>query len=128
MNTTTKTTAQPAIDNAVKFSVLSYYKHHFVSFMKEMDKLDEYQRQLEAITRREASSQSLISLLDEESAKHLADDFRFERECMEQNIADTGYYLERKCEKLLAAVAKMEEIGLPVEESVINMAKVYINA
>ena len=93
-----------------------------------MDKLDEYQRQLEAIARREAASQSLISLLDEESAKHLADDFRFERECMEQNIADTGYYLERKCEKLLAAVAKMEEIGLPVEESVINMAKVYINA
>ena len=124
MNTATKTT----IDNAVKYSVLSYYKYHFVSFMKEMDKMDEYQRQMEAIARREAASQSLISLLDEESAKHLADDFRFERECMEQNIADTGYYLERKCEKLLAAVAKMEEIGLPVEESVINMAKVYINA
>ncbi len=124
MNTTTKTT----IENAVKYSVLSYYKYHFVSFMKEMDKLDEYQRQMEAIARREAASQSLISLLDEESAMHLADDFRFERECMEQNIADTGYYLERKCEKLLAAVAKMEEIGLPVEESVINMAKVYINA
>ena len=124
MNTTTKTT----IDNAEKYSVLSYYKYHFVSFMKEMDKLDEYQRQMEAIARREAASQSLISLLDEESAMHLADDFRFERECMEQNIADTGYYLERKCEKLLAAVAKMEEIGLPVEESVINMAKVYINA
>ena len=128
MNTTTKTAAQPAIDNAIKFSVLSYYKYHFVSFMKEMDKLDEYQRQLEAIARREAASQSLISLLDEESAKHLADDFRFERECMEQNIADTERFLERKCEKLLAAVAKMEEIGLPVEESVINKAKVFINA
>ena len=125
MNTTTKTAA---IDNAVKFSVLSYYKYHFVRFMKEMDKLDEYQRQMEAIARREAASQSLISLLDAESAKHLADDFRFERECMEQNIADTERFLERKCEKLLAAVAKMEEIGLPVEESVINMAKVFINA
>ncbi|MBQ8901256.1 MAG: hypothetical protein IJY72_09885, partial [Akkermansia sp.] len=96
MNTTTKTTAQPAIDNAVKYSVLSYYKYHFVSFMKEMDKLDEYQRQMEAIARREAASQSLISLLDAESAKHLADDFRFERECMEQNIADTERFLERK--------------------------------
>ena len=122
MSTTTKTAA------ALKYSVQSYYKYHSVKFRKETDKLDEYQRQLEAIARREAASQSLISLLDEESAKHLADDFRFERECMEQNIADTGYYLERKCEKLLAAVAKMEEIGLPVEESVINMAKVYINA
>ena len=128
MNTTTKTTAQPAIDNAVKYSVLSYYKYHFVSFMSEMDKLDECQRQLEAIARREAASQSLMSLLDEESAKHLADDFRFERECKEQNLADTERFLEHKCEKLLAAVAKMEEIGLPVEESVINMAKVYINA
>ena len=128
MNTTTKTTAQPAIDNAVKYSVLSYYKYHFVSFMKEMDKLDEYQRQMEAIARREAASQSLISLLDEESAKHLADDFRFERECMEQNIADTEYYLEGKSEKLIAAAEKMAELGLPVEESVITMAKVYINA
>lgn len=128
MNATTKTAAQPDIDNAVKFSILSYYKYHFVSFMKEMDKLDEYQRQLEAIARREAASQSLISLLDEESAKHLAGDFRFERECMEQNITDTERFLERKCEKLLVAVAKMEEIGLPVEESVINMAKVFINA
>ncbi len=128
MSSTSAATARPAADNALKFSVLSYYKYNFVSFMKEMDKLDEYRRQLEAIARREAASQSLQGLLDKESAKSLADDFRFERECMGTNIADTERFLERKCEKLLDAAAKMEGIGLPVEESVIAMAKAYINA
>nr|DAO58589.1 MAG TPA: hypothetical protein [Caudoviricetes sp.] len=125
---TTKTTTETAIDNATRFTVLSYYKYHFVSFMREMDKLDEYQRQLETIDRREAASQSLLSQLDSESAKYLADDFRFERECLEQNIADTERFLERKCEKLLVAVAKMQEIGLKVNEEIINKAKVFINA
>ena len=128
MNATTKTAAQPAIDNAIKFSVLSYYKYHFVKFLKEMDKLDEYQRQLEALDRREALTKSLMEQLDKVSAEHLAKDFQFERECMEQNIADTEYYLESKSEKLIAAAEKMAELGLPVEESVITMAKVYINA
>ncbi len=125
---TTKTTTETAIDNATRFAVLSYYKYHFVSFMREMDKLDEYQRQLETIDRREAASQSLLSQLDSESAKYLAGDFRFERECLEQNIADTERFLERKCEKLLVAVAKMKEIGLKVNEEIINKAKVFINA
>lgn len=120
--TTTKTAA------ALKYSVLSYYKYHFVKFLKEMDKLDEYQRQLEALDRREALTKSLMEQLDKVSAEHLAKDFQFERECMEQNIADTEYYLEGKSEKLIAAAEKMAELGLPVEESVINMAKVYINA
>lgn len=125
---TAKTTTETATDNATRFTVLSYYKYHFISFMKEMDKLDEYQRQLETIDRREAASQSLLSQLDSESAKFLADDFRFERECMEQNIADTERFLERKCEKLLVAVAKMQEIGLEVNDEIITMAKVFINA
>ena len=129
MSTTTKTAAaQPAIDNAIKFSVLSYYKYHFVSFLKAMDKLNEYISQLEAIDKREELTKGLISHLDKESAAYLVKDFEFERDCAHANIEDQQRYLAKKCEKLIEAAAKMEEIGLPVSERVITMAKVVINA
>ena len=128
MSNTANTTATAAADCNLKTSVLSNYKYHFVSFLKGMDKLNEYISQLEAIDKREELTKGLMSQLDNESAAYLAKDFEFERDCAHANIEDQQFFLAKKCEKLIVAAAKMEEIGLPVAESVITMAKVFINA
>jgi len=125
MSTTTKTAA------ALKYSVLSYYKYHFVKFLKEMDKLDEYQRQLEALDRREALTKSLMEQKDK-----YQDAIENERNKAKYKKAQDEYIrniskLAPQNERLSLEFSKLAGLALyyemPVDEKTLSLALNYVN-
>ena len=129
MNTTTKTVADNAAMNEVKRNSIAWeYKYQLLSFMSEYETLEQYKQQKAAILRRAEYSTELLHILDPRRAVEVMEDFKAENERIKDRINEQKRILKYKANKLMEAVALMNEIEIQVSSPALTIAKQFINA
>ena len=129
MNTTTKTVADNAAMNEVKRNSIAWeYKYQLLSFMNEYETMEQYEHQKAALLRRAEYSTELLHILDPRSAVEVMEDFKSENERIKDRINEQKRILKYKANKLMEAVALMNEIEIPVSSPALTIAKQFINA
>ena len=129
MNTTTKTVADNAAMNEVKRNSIAWeYKYQLLSFMTEYETLEQYKQQKAAILRRAEYSTELLHILDPRRAVEVMEDFKAENERIKDRINEQKRILKYKANKLMEAVALMNEIEIQVSSPALTVAKKFINA
>ena len=129
MNTTTKTVADNAAMNEVKRNSIAWeYKYQLLSFMTEYETLEQYKQQKTAILRRAEYSTELLHILDPRRAVEVMEDFKAENERIKDRINEQKRILKYKANKLMEAVALMNEIEIQVSSPALTIAKQFINA
>lgn len=129
MNTTTKTVADNAAMNEVKRNSIAWeYKYQLLSFMTEYETLEQYKQQKAAILRRAEYSTELLHILDPRRAVEVMEDFKAENERIKDRINEQKRILKYKANKLMEAVALMNEIEIQVSSPALTIAKQFINA
>ena len=129
MNTTTKTVADNAAMNEVKRNSIAWeYKYQLLSFMTEYETLEQYKQQKAAILRRAEYSTELLHILDPRRAVEVMEDFKAENERIKDRINEQKRILKYKSNKLMEAVALMNEIEIQVSSPALTIAKQFINA
>lgn len=129
MNTTTKTVADNAAMNEVKRNSIAWeYKYQLLSFMNEYETLEQYKQQKAAILRRAEYSTELLHILDPRRAVEVMEDFKAENERIKDRINEQKRILKYKANKLMEAVALMNEIEIQVSSPALTIAKQFINA
>ena len=129
MNTTTKTVADNAAMNEVKRNSIAWeYKYQLLSFMTEYETLEQYKQQKAAILRRAEYSTELLHILDPRRAVEVMEDFKAENERIKDRINEQRRILKYKANKLMEAVALMNEIEIQVSSPALTIAKQFINA
>lgn len=129
MNTTTKTVADNAAMNEVKRNSIAWeYKYQLLSFMTEYETLEQYKQQKAAILRRAEYSTELLHILDPRRAVEVMEDFKSENERIKDRINEQKRILKYKANKLMEAVALMNEIEIQVSSPALTIAKQFINA
>ena len=129
MNTTTKTVADNAAMNEVKRNSIAWeYKYQLLSFMTEYETLEQYKQQKAAILRRAEYSTELLHILDPRRAVEVMEDFKAENERIKDRINEQKRILRYKANKLMEAVALMNEIEIQVSSPALTIAKQFINA
>lgn len=129
MNTTTKTVADNAAMNEVKRNSIAWeYKYQLLSFMTEYETLEQYKQQKAAILRRAEYSTELLHILDPRRAVEVMEDFKAENERIKDRINEQKRILKYKANKLMEAVALMNEIEIQISSPALTIAKQFINA
>ena len=129
MNTTTKTIADNAAMNEVKRNSIAWeYKYQLLSFMTEYETMEQYEQQKAAILRRAEYSTELLHILDPRRAVEVMEDFKAENERIKDRINEQKRILKYKANKLMEAVALMNEIEIQVSSPALTIAKQFINA
>ena len=129
MNTTTKTVTDNAAMNEVKRNSIAWeYKYQLLSFMTEYETLEQYEQQKAAILRRAEYSTELLHILDPRRAVEVMEDFKAENERIKDRINEQKRILKYKANKLMEAVALMNEIEIQVSSPALTIAKQFINA
>ena len=129
MNTTTKTVADNAAMNEVKRNSIAWeYKYQLLSFMNEYETMEQYEHQKEALLRRAEYSTELLHILDPRRAVEVMEDFKAENERIKDRINEQKRILKYKANKLMEAVALMNEIEIQVSSPALTIAKQFINA
>ena len=129
MNTTTKTVADNAAMNEVKRNSIAWeYKYQLLSFMTEYETLEQYKHQKAALLRRAEYSTELLHILDPRRAVEVMEDFKSENERIKDRINEQKRILKYKANKLMEAVALMNEIEIQVSSPALTIAKQFINA
>ena len=129
MNTTTKTVADNAAMNEVKRNSIAWeYKYQLLSFMTEYETLEQYKQQKAALLRRAEYSTELLHILDPRRAVEVMEDFKAENERIKDRINEQKRILKYKANKLMEAVALMNEIEIQVSSPALTIAKQFINA
>lgn len=129
MNTTTKTVADNAAMNEVKRNSIAWeYKYQLLSFMNEYETMEQYEHQKAALLRRAEYSTELLHILDPRSAVEVMEDFKAENERIKDRINEQKRILKYKANKLMEAVALMNEIEIQVSSPALTIAKQFINA
>ena len=129
MNTTTKTVADNAAMNEVKRNSIAWeYKYQLLSFMNEYETMEQYKQQKAALLRRAEYSTELLHILDPRSAVEVMEDFKSENERIKDRINEQKRILKYKANKLMEAVALMNEIEIQVSSPALTIAKQFINA
>ena len=125
MNTTTKTAAM----NEVKRNSIAWeYKYQLLSFMNEYETMEQYEHQKAALLRRAEYSTELLHILDPRRAVEVMEDFKAENERIKDRINEQKRILKYKANKLMEAVALMNEIEIQVSSPALTIAKQFINA
>ena len=129
MNTTTKTVTDNAAMNEVKRNSIAWeYKYQLLSFMTEYETMEQYEQQKAAILRRAEYSTELLHILDPRRAVEVMEDFKAENERIKDRINEQKRILKNKANKLMEAVALMNEIEIQVSSPALTIAKQFINA
>ena len=129
MNTTTKTVADNAAMNEVKRNSIAWeYKYQLLSFMTEYETMEQYEHQKAALLRRAEYSTELLHILDPRRAVEVMEDFKAENERIKDRINEQKRILKYKANKLMEAVALMNEIEIQVSSPALTIAKQFINA
>lgn len=129
MNTTTKTVADNAAMNEVKRNSIAWeYKYQLLSFMNEYETMEQYEHQKAALLRRAEYSTELLHILDPRSAVEVMEDFKSENERIKDRLNEQKRILKYKANKLMEAVALMNEIEIQVSSPALTIAKQFINA
>ena len=129
MNATTKTVADNAAMNEVKRNSIAWeYKYQLLSFMNEYETMEQYEHQKAALLRRAEYSTELLHILDPRSAVEVMEDFKAENERIKDRINEQKRILKYKANKLMEAVALMNEIEIQVSSPALTIAKQFINA
>ena len=129
MNTTTKTVADNAAMNEVKRNSIAWeYKYQLLSFMNEYETMEQYEHQKAALLRRAEYSTELLHILDPRRAVEVMEDFKAENERIKDRINEQKRILKYKSNKLMEAVALMNEIEIQVSSPALTIAKQFINA
>ncbi len=129
MNTTTKTVADNAAMNEVKRNSIAWeYKYQLLSFMNEYETMEQYEHQKAALLRRAEYSTELLHILDPRRAVEVMEDFKAENERIKDRINEQKRILKYKANKLMEAVALMNEIEIQVSSPALTIAKQFINA
>lgn len=129
MNTTTKTVADNAAMNEVKRNSIAWeYKYQLLSFMNEYETMEQYEHQKAALLRRAEYSTELLHILDPRSAVEVMEDFKSENERIKDRINEQKRILKYKANKLMEAVALMNEMEIQVSSPALTIAKQFINA
>ena len=129
MNTTTKTVADNAAMNEVKRNSIAWeYKYQLLSFMNEYETMEQYEHQKAALLRRAEYSTELLHILDPRRAVEVMEDFKAENVRIKDRINEQKRILKYKANKLMEAVALMNEIEIQVSSPALTIAKQFINA
>ena len=129
MNSTTKTVNDNAAMNEVKRNSIAWeYKYQLLSFMNEYETMEQYEHQKAALLRRAEYSTELLHILDPRSAVEVMEDFKSENERIKDRINEQKRILKYKANKLMEAVALMNEIEIQVSSPALTIAKQFINA
>ena len=129
MNTATKPVADNAAMNEVKRNSIAWeYKYQLLSFMTEYETLEQYEQQKAALLRRAEYSTELLHILDTRSAVEVMEDFKSENERIKDRINEQKRILKYKANKLMEAVALMNEMEIQVSSPALTIAKQFINA
>ena len=129
MNSTTKTVNDNAAMNEVKRNSIAWeYKYQLLSFMTEYETMEQYEQQKAAILRRAEYSTELLHILDPRRAVEVMEDFKSENERIKDRINEQKRILKYKANKLMEAVALMNEIEIQVSSPALTIAKQFINA
>ena len=129
MNTTTKTVADNAAMNEVKRNSIAWeYKYQLLSFMNEYETMEQYEHQKAALLRRAEYCTELLHILDPRRAVEVMEDFKSENERIKDRINEQKRILKYKANKLMEAVALMNEIEIQVSSPALTIAKQFINA
>ena len=129
MNATTKTVADNAAMNEVRRNSIAWeYKYQLLSFMNEYETMEQYEHQKAALLRRAEYSTELLHILDPRSAVEVMEDFKAENERIKDRINEQKRILKYKANKLMEAVALMNEIEIQVSSPALTIAKQFINA
>ena len=130
MNATTKTAvADNAAQNEMKRNSIAWeYKYQLLSFMNEYETMEQYEHQKAALLRRAEYSTELLHILDPRSAVEVMEDFKSENERIKDRINEQKRILKYKANKLMEAVALMNEIEIQVSSPALTIAKQFINA
>jgi hypothetical protein len=129
MNTATKTVADNAAMNEVKRNSIAWeYKYQLLSFMNEYETMEQYEHQKAALLRRAEYSTELLHILDPRRAVEVMEDFKAENERIKDRINEQKRILKYKANKLMEAVARMNEIEIQVSSPALTIAKQFINA
>ena len=129
MNTTTKTVADNAAMNEVKRNSIAWeYKYQLLSFMTEYETMEQYEHQKAALLRRAEYSTELLHILDPRRAVEVMEDFKSENERIKERLNEQKRILKYKANKLMEAVALMNEIEIQVSSPALTIAKQFINA
>ena len=129
MNTTTKTVTDNAAMNEVKRNSIAWeYKYQLLSFMTEYETMEQYEHQKAALLRRAEYSTELLHILDPRRAVEVMEDFKAENERIKDRINEQKRILKYKANKLMEAVALMNEIEIQVSSPALTIAKQFINA
>ena len=129
MNATTKTVTDNAAMNEVKRNSIAWeYKYQLLSFMTEYETMEQYEQQKAAILRRAEYSTELLHILDPRRAVEVMEDFKAENERIKDRINEQKRILKYKANKLMEAVALMNEIEIQVSSPALTIAKQFINA
>lgn len=129
MNATTKTVTDNAAMNEVKRNSIAWeYKYQLLSFMNEYETMEQYEHQKAALLRRAEYSTELLHILDPRRAVEVMEDFKAENERIKDRINEQKRILKYKANKLMEAVALMNEIEIQVSSPALTIAKQFINA
>ena len=129
MNATTKTVTDNAAMNEVKRNSIAWeYKYQLLSFMTEYETMEQYEHQKAALLRRAEYSTELLHILDPRRAVEVMEDFKAENERIKDRINEQKRILKYKANKLMEAVALMNEIEIQVSSPALTIAKQFINA
>lgn len=129
MNTTAKTVTDNAAMNEVKRNSIAWeYKYQLLSFMNEYETMEQYEHQKAALLRRAEYSTELLHILAPRRAVEVMEDFKAENERIKDRINEQKRILKYKANKLMEAVALMNEIEIQVSSPALTIAKQFINA
>lgn len=129
MNATTKTVTDNAAMNEVKRNSIAWeYKYQLLSFMNEYETMEQYEHQKAVLLRRAEYSTELLHILDPRRAVEVMEDFKAENERIKDRINEQKRILKYKANKLMEAVALMNEIEIQVSSPALTIAKQFINA
>ena len=129
MNATTKTVTDNTAMNEVKRNSIAWeYKYQLLGFMNEYETMEQYEHQKAALLRRAEYSTELLHILDPRRAVEVMEDFKSENERIKDRINEQKRILKYKANKLMEAVALMNEIEIQVSSPALTIAKQFINA
>ena len=123
-----KSSAATDMNELKRNSIAREYKYQLLSFLHEYETMEQYVHQKAALLRRAEYSTELLHILDPRSAVEVMEDFKAENERIKDRINEQKRILKYKANKLMEAVALMNEIEIQVSSPALTIAKQFINA
>ena len=123
-----KSSAATDMNELKRNSIAREYKYQLLSFMNEYETMEQYEHQKAALLRRAEYSTELLHILDPRRAVEVMEDFKAENERIKDRINEQKRILKYKANKLMEAVALMNEIEIQVSSPALTIAKQFINA